>query len=79
MNLVASNKNVRGVAPFVFGQVLVETEPTNASPGSPARRGCAAWTPSEESSVSVLPKKSSAGKFDLSGRGVIVGSDFAAT
>ena len=34
MTLVASNKNVRGVAPFVLGQVLVETEPanTNASP-----------------------------------------------
>ena len=46
MRLVASNKNVRGVAPFVLGQVLVETEPAHKcrSNRSPPRRGCAAWT-----------------------------------
>src|SRR5476651_1561867 len=29
MKLVAANKNVRGVAPFVLGQVLLETQPAN--------------------------------------------------
>src|SRR5476651_2462506 len=31
MRLVSSNQNVRGVAPFVLGQVLVETEPQNTN------------------------------------------------
>src|SRR5271155_2536751 len=29
MRIVSSNKNVVGVAPFVLGPVMVETEPTN--------------------------------------------------
>ena len=42
ISLVASNKNVRGVAPFVLGQVLVETQPTNGQSslvGAPWVRG----------------------------------------
>jgi lipoprotein-releasing system permease protein len=79
MSLVSSNKNVRGVAPFVLGQVLVETEPadTNVEPslvGAPWLRGVDA---NAESSVSVLPKSIVAGKFDLSGESVVIGSDFA--
>src|ERR1035438_3233005 len=31
MRLVSSNKNVRGVAPFVLGPVLLETEPANTN------------------------------------------------
>ena len=79
MRLVSSNKNVRGVAPFVLGQVLVETEPanTNVSPslaGAPWLRGVDA---NAESSVSVLPKSIIAGAFDLSGQSVVIGRDFA--
>jgi lipoprotein-releasing system permease protein len=77
MNLVASNKNVRGVAPFVLGQVLVVTQPTNGQSkltGAPWVRGV---DPARESSVSVLPQSIVAGKFDLSGRGLVVGSQFA--
>ena len=79
MNLVTSNKNVRGIAPFVLGQVLVVTPAggKGQSKSLPARRGCAAWTPARESSVSVLPQSLIAGKFDLSGRGLVVGSQFA--
>ena len=47
MRLVSSNKNVRGVAPFVLGQVLVETEPADTNAQSivhrravDSRRGC---------------------------------------
>src|SRR5882757_9916197 len=78
MNLVASNKNVRGVAPFVLGQVLVVTQPANGESkltGAPWVRGVDV---DRESSVSVLPKSIVAGKFDLSGRGLVVGSQFAA-
>jgi lipoprotein-releasing system permease protein len=77
MNLVASNKNVRGVAPFVLGQVLVVTQPTNGEPkltGAPWVRGVDI---ERENSVSVLPQSLVAGKFDLSGRGIVVGSQFA--
>ena len=77
MNLVAANKNVRGVAPFVLGQVLVVTQPPKGQSkltGAPWVRGV---DPARESSVSVLPQSLIAGKFDLSGRGIVVGSQFA--
>jgi lipoprotein-releasing system permease protein len=79
MRLVSSNKNVRGVAPFVLGQVLVETEPANKNAqntltAAPWLRGVDF---NAESSVSVLPEKITAGAFDLSGQSVVVGSSFA--
>ena len=79
MSLVASNKNVRGVAPFVLGQVLVVTQPPKGQSrltGAPWVRGV---DPARESSVSVIPEKiiPGGGKFDLSGRGIVVGSQFA--
>jgi lipoprotein-releasing system permease protein len=83
MKLVAANKNVRGVAPFVLGQVLVETEPANTNvqeslTAAPWLRGVDVNT---ENSVSVLPKSIIVGETNLtaalSGQSVIVGSDFA--
>jgi lipoprotein-releasing system permease protein len=79
MRLVSSNKNVRGVAPFVLGQVLVETEPADTNVeqsivGAPYIRGVDV---NAENSVSVLPKSIVAGAFDLGGRGLIIGRDFA--
>jgi lipoprotein-releasing system permease protein len=79
MDFVASNKNVRGVAPFVFGPVLVETQPTNgqqAAFATPFMRGV---DPGHEADVSVLPQSIISGKFDLSGRDLLVGSKFAET
>jgi lipoprotein-releasing system permease protein len=79
MNLVASNKNVRGVAPFVFGPVLVETQPANTNVEQslvdvPYLRGV---DPSHEGNVSVLPKSIVNGSFDLSGHGLVIGTEFA--
>jgi lipoprotein-releasing system permease protein len=79
MRLVSSNKNVHGVAPFVLGQVLVETEPANtngqdALTAAPYLRGVDV---NAESSVSILPKKIQSGSFDLSGESVVIGRDFA--
>jgi len=81
MRLVSSNKNVTGVAPFVLGQVLVETEPadTNARSSFTAAPYLRGVDPNKEGSVSVLPNKIIDGSFDLSGHSVIVGSDFADT
>ena len=79
MHRVASNKNVRGISPFVLGQVLVETEPANTNTqesltAAPWVRGVDVNT---ENSVSVLPSKIIDGSFDLHGHSVIVGVDFA--
>jgi len=75
--LIARNKNVRGVAPFVMGPVLAETQgDTNQAglQGTPVLRGV---DPLAESKVSDLPRKVVFGDFDLSGHGMVVGSDFA--
>jgi lipoprotein-releasing system permease protein len=77
MNLVAANKNVVGVAPYVLGPVLMETEPaTDQQPyfAVPYVRGA---DPTRESSVSVLPQSIIAGKFDLSRRGLVIGTALA--
>jgi len=76
-NIIASNKNVRSVSPVVMGKVLVETQPeTNqqAAVDAPILRGV---DPRTGGSVSVLPQSMLEGKFDLSGRGVVIGSEFA--
>src|ERR1700728_4583418 len=69
MRVVSSNKNVTGVAPFVMGPVLVETQPTNGQGAlfdTPILRGVDVNT---EGSVSVLPQKiMPGGSFDLSGQ-----------
>jgi lipoprotein-releasing system permease protein len=81
MKLVAANKNVRGVAPFVLGQVLVQTEPsdTNAEQSLTSAPWLRGVDVNAESSVSVLPKSIVSGAFDLSGHGLVIGSDFAAS
>jgi len=74
---VSSNKNVVGVAPYVLGPVLMETEPTNKEQplfAVPYLRGA---DPARESSISVLPKSIVEGKFDLSGHGLVVGVNLA--
>jgi lipoprotein-releasing system permease protein len=75
--IISQNKKVRGVSPFVFGPVLVETEgDTNhaALQDAPMLRGI---DPETEGKISNLPNDLVEGKFDLSGRGLIVGVDFA--
>lgn len=80
MNIVVSNQNVKGVAPFVLGQVLVETQPEPEQTGAQAL-AAAPWVrgvdPAAEATVSVLPRSIVEGEFDLSGRSVLVGREFA--
>ena len=77
MKVIASNQNVVGVSPFVFGPVLLETEPTNGSQAAFAAPNLRGVDPAHEADVSVLPQSIIAGKFDLSQRGLVVGVDFA--
>ncbi len=77
MNQIAANKNVRGVTPFILGPVLVETQAETNRPSlqdAPILRGI---DPQTEDKVSNLPRSIVEGKFDLSGRGLLVGNDFA--
>jgi len=76
MSLVAQNPRVRGVSPAVMGPVLLETQPAAGEPfnDTPLLRGV---DPQTEGSVSVLPKSVVRGEFDVSGRGLLVGTSFA--
>src|SRR5262249_2843137 len=76
MSVIASNHNVRGVAPYVIGQVLVKTEPERGNPQvlAPMIRGI---DPRREEQVSALPSSLVDGKFDVSGKGLLVGKTIA--
>jgi len=73
---VASNRNVRGVAPSVIAQVMVKTKPVagQALVAAPFVRGV---DPQTEAGVSALPTSVVAGKFDLSGRALVIGTVLA--
>ncbi|HVV74192.1 MAG TPA: ABC transporter permease, partial [Verrucomicrobiae bacterium] len=73
---IASNSNVKAVAPFVLGQVLVETKPQTGKPeyAAPWIRGL---EPRSEEHISVLPSSIVSGHFDLSGRSVMIGIELA--
>jgi lipoprotein-releasing system permease protein len=74
--IVASNPRVKAVAPYVQGPVLVETEPPSGQSkvGAPWIRGI---DPQIETNMSVLPDSIKYGKFDVSDRGLLVGTAFA--
>jgi lipoprotein-releasing system permease protein len=74
--IVAANPNVKAVAPYVQGPVLVETEPPSGQSkvGAPLIRGI---IPQTETNMSVLPNSIKEGKFDVSDRGLLVGTAFA--
>jgi lipoprotein-releasing system permease protein len=78
MRLVASNSNLRAVAPFCLGRVLVETQPQTetgeARFDAPLLRGL---DPKLEDRISSLPTNIVEGKFDVSNRGLLVGAIFA--
>ena len=74
---VRSNPHVRAVAPFVIGRVLVETQPQSGASqvDAPYIRGI---DPKLETNISILPSSIVDGKFDVSDRGVLIGTEFAA-
>jgi lipoprotein-releasing system permease protein len=78
MAIVERSPFVKGVSPFIMSQVMLETQPanTNENPliSGPVLRGI---HPEREAQVSVLPKSIVRGEFDLSGRGILLGSTLA--
>lgn len=75
---VAANPNVKAVAPYVMGQVLVETEPqtpgVQSQVGAPWLRGI---DPKLEPSISSLPTNIVEGSFDVKDRGLLIGTEYA--
>jgi len=76
MRLVSSNHNARVVAPYVWGRVVVETEPDNgqARVDAPVLRGI---DPKLEPNITSLATNIVEGKFDVSDQGLLVGTEFA--
>ena len=76
MAVVSSNREVRVTAPYVLGQVLLETEPENGPQRvwAPYVRGI---VPALETNLSILPKSITSGEFDVRNRGVLVGKELA--
>lgn len=78
MSTIASNKNVKGVAPYVTTVVLMETTTNDHSKGvydwAPYVRGI---DPDAETNVSTLATNVIEGTFDVSGHGILIGSVLA--
>ena len=78
MSLVASNKEVKGVAPYVISQVLMETTTNDHSSETydraPYVRGI---DPDAETNVTTIATNIIEGKFDVSGHGILIGTVLA--
>jgi lipoprotein-releasing system permease protein len=76
MSQVATQTLVKAVAPFVIGRVLLETAPHNGQSqvDAPYVRGIDA---SLETNISILPQSIVSGVFDVSNRGLLVGTELA--
>ena len=75
ISIVSANPSVKGAAPFILGPVMLETEPPSGDPqiAAPWLRGI---DPQSESNVSLLTSNVF-GSTDLSGHGLLVGTEFA--
>jgi lipoprotein-releasing system permease protein len=77
IGVITRNPLVKGAAPFVLGQVLLESKTEGGSPpvGAPWVRGI---DPKREGAVSVLPGSVVHGEFNLRGNSLVLGREFAA-
>lgn len=74
MSIVSSNKSVKGVAPYIMSQVLLET---TTNDHSKEKYDIAPWIrgidPEAETNVSTLASSIVEGKFDVNGHGILIG------
>jgi lipoprotein-releasing system permease protein len=75
--LVRSNAAVTAVAPFVLGQVLLETHVGTGQQSQVTAPWVRGVDPDLERQVSTLATNIIAGSFDLSGRGILIGRELA--
>src|SRR3954471_23081857 len=74
---ITANPLVKAAGPLVVEQVLIKTEPQDGGQprvGGPLLRG---MDPRLETNLTVLPNHIIEGAFDVSDRGLLIGSDFA--
>jgi lipoprotein-releasing system permease protein len=82
MSIIASNPEVKAQGPFVIERVLIKSEP-QPGPGHPKPQGrvdtpyLRGIVPALETNLTILPRSIVDGKFDVSDRGLLVGSEFA--
>ena len=74
---VRQNPNVKNVSPFVTGPVLVETTASKNRPSLQDAPILLGVDPETEKTSGDIARSLVDGKFDLSGRGLVVGEDFA--
>jgi lipoprotein-releasing system permease protein len=76
MRTISSNQNVRAVAPYVLGKVMLKTEPQGGSAlfDAPNLRGI---DPRLETNITILPSSIVDGRFDVRNRGLLVGNTLA--
>ena len=76
MARIMANPRVKGVAPFVQGKVMLETQPPSGGSliDAPVVRGV---DPEREGGVSDLPKSVKEGEFNLRSNGLVVGRELA--
>lgn len=76
IDLISSNRLVKGVTPYVVGPVLATTVSDEGGSDivAPDIRGI---DPNVEEKISLLPKSIVEGEFDVRGNGLLVGRDFA--
>jgi lipoprotein-releasing system permease protein len=79
LSVVNNVPHVRGAAPYIMTQVMMETQPPNTNDlpliSGPVLRGV---DPDLEGTVSILPNSVVDGEFDVSGHGILLGSTLAA-
>jgi len=76
MAAVLTNAHVRTAAPFVMGQVLIETQPQTGQ-GQVAAPWVRGIDPQSETNISILPESIVEGDFDVNDRGLLIGTEFA--
>lgn len=78
MSVISKNKDVRGVAPYILSQALLQT---TTNDHSSEEFDLAPWVrgvdPRAETNVSTLASNTIAGKFNVSGHGIVIGSVLA--
>jgi lipoprotein-releasing system permease protein len=80
LHTISTNAGVKGAAPLVMGQVMVETHSQNGAPQylCPAIRGVDPDSNSE-GKLSVLPSSVRTGQYDVRGNRVLIGQELAAS
>jgi len=81
MSIISSNREVKAQGPYVIDKVLLKTDASPDQSQSKAERGDTPFlrgiVPALETNLTILPRSIVDGKFDVSDRGLLIGTEFA--